>query len=63
METEEPQPVEETPVAPHTPEDDLTPDADEPGDTELSPEIADLATDEKPAPDEVNQRPVDGIDV
>jgi hypothetical protein len=42
---------------------DLAPDADEPGDNELSPEIADMVTIQKTQPDEVDEKPDAPIEV
>ena len=40
---------------------DVAPDADEPGDTEVDPEIADLQDDDhEHMPDQVDQPPTDG---
>lgn len=61
METEEPRPVEDTPVTPDPAQaaqpTDLAPDADEPGD-DLPDELVDLPHEGDVQPDEVDQKDV-----
>jgi hypothetical protein len=60
LQTDKPDQPVDTPVTPGEAPTDPAPDADEPGDTELDPELADVKTDDSNVADQVDQEPSDG---